>query len=303
MTPRDEWMAVDPTLSAAFVQATRSLVVVVDRDGRILLANPALQRFTGRTWGELAGRHFWDVYVVPEQVLLAQDAIERAIATGVAHPQEGDWLTADGQRRRVAMQNDVVLDDAGRPWAIACVGLDVTEQRRQEDQLHQRAQTDLLTGLSNRATLFDALRRRLDPTVGNGCGLLFCDLDDFKVVNDRHGHAVGDQVLLEVAARLQEVAGPDDLVARFGGDEFVVVCDNDEERLRSLAEQVTERIRRPMRGPDGDLVVGVSVGTAMARPGEAVDVLIARADQVMYGVKTHQRRRRPRPQWPGDPLG
>ena len=296
MTSQDEWTVVATSLAAAFVASTSALVCVVDGDGRIALANPALERFTGLSAEELLGRCFWDVYVVPEHALLAQDAHARSMATGVAFPQEGDWLAAGGQRRRVSMHIDVLLDALGRPWAVACLGIDVTEQRRGEEQLRRRAQMDLLTGLGNRSALFDALNRHLDPQGGEGCGVLFCDLDDFKVVNDRHGHAVGDHLLVQVARRLQELADPGDMVARFGGDEFVLLCGRaDEDRLRGLAELVGERVRRPVDGPAGDLLVGVSVGIATGAPGEAADVVIARADEAMYGVKTQHRRRHLRP--------
>jgi cyclic di-GMP phosphodiesterase Gmr len=298
VTPPDEPTA-PAGLARAFLDATRALICVVDGGGRIVLANPALQRFTGRTAEELVGQPFWDVYVVPEHVLLAQDAMARAMASGVAYPQEGDWLTADGRRRRVAMQNDVLLDEQGRPWAVACLGLDVTEQRQREELLHRRAQTDLLTGLPNRSSLFDVLARMLGPEVG-GCGVLFCDLDAFKAVNDQHGHAVGDRLLTEVARRLREVADPDDVVARFGGDEFVLVCPHvDDVRLRALAGAVVDRVSAPFPRPDGPLWVGGSVGTAVSAPGDDPDQLIIRADSAMYGAKAHRVRRHARPASPG----
>ncbi|WP_245160301.1 diguanylate cyclase [Blastococcus sp. CT_GayMR20] len=281
-------------LLRAFVHASDALLCIVDGHGRILLTNPALQRFTGCDADELEGRPFWDVYVAPEHVVLAQDAVARAMATGVAHPQEGDWLTRDGERRRVSMRNTVLRDDDGQPYAIGCVGVDVTHDRQREAQLHLRARTDLLTGLANRGALFDALHGHLSD--GPGCALLFCDLDRFKWINDEHGHAVGDALLVEVADRLTRMTGPNDLVSRFGGDEFVILCPRkDEEELRSLVEQVTETVVAPFDSPHGPLRVGMSVGVAVGRPGETADELIGRADRAMYGVKTHRHRRA---QWP-----
>jgi diguanylate cyclase (GGDEF)-like protein/PAS domain S-box-containing protein len=283
----------DDDLLRAFVDATDALVCIIDGTGRIMLANRALERFTGRTADDLHGQWFWDVFVAPEHVVLAQDAVERAMASGTAHPQEADWLNADGERRRVAMRNTVLLDDDGLPYAIACVGIDVTADRHREELLHQRAQTDLLTGIANRGALFDALHRRLEE--GPGCALLFCDLDQFKAVNDEHGHAVGDRILAEAAARLVGVAGPGELVARFGGDEFVILCPTpDEAALDELVVRVVTEMRRPFPGPEGPLTLGVSVGVAVGQAGESGDELIGRADRAMYGAKTHQRRRLPR---------
>ena len=278
------------------VAAIEAMICIVDGNGRILLTNPALQAFTGRGADDLVGRPFWDVFVAPEHRLLAQDAVERAMETGRAFPQEGDWLTGDGERRRVTIRTTVLADAAGRPYAVGCVGLDVTADRRREEQLHHRAQTDLLTGIANRAALFDALRRCLEAGEGPGCALLFCDLDQFKRVNDDHGHAVGDRLLAEVALRLVEVAGPDDVVARFGGDEFVILCPRpDESELGTLTQRVVTRVEAPFPGPEGPLYIGVSVGVAIGRPGETADDLIGRADRAMYGVKTHHRRRTSRP--------
>src|SRR5918995_5236940 len=241
MTVRPGVAQLPEELLRDFVQASDALLCIVDGDGRILLTNPALQRFTGRSAEEMAGLPFWDVYVVPEHVALSRDAVSRAMATGVAHPQEGDWLTGAGERRRVAMRNTVLRDDQGRPYAVGCVGLDVTDDRRREALLHMRAQTDLLTGIANRGALFDALRARLAD--GPECALLFCDLDQFKIVNDRHGHAVGDALLRDVAGRMAEQAGPGGLVARFGRDEVVLLCSGrSEQELAALARRVREAV-------------------------------------------------------------
>src|SRR4051794_4215187 len=106
------------------------MVVIVDAAGRIVLTNPALERFTGLPAEELAGRLFWDVYVVPGDVLPAQAAMATAIETGEPFPTEADWIAAGGARRRVAMHCSVLPDLFGRPSAVACVAIDVTSVHR-----------------------------------------------------------------------------------------------------------------------------------------------------------------------------
>ncbi|GAB3347079.1 GGDEF domain-containing protein [Modestobacter lapidis] len=283
-------------LALALVGATDSLICVADGDGRILLANPALERFTGRPAAELLDRHLWDVLAIPEERGLARVAIADAMAGGNLLPHEVDWLAAGGGRRRVALHNSVLADATGRPFAMAFVGADVTERREREALSHRRATTDPLTGVGNRRVVFAALRQHLDAATGDGCGLLFCDVDQFKIVNDRHGHAAGDQLLVELAGRLQQLSGPDDVVARLGGDEFVLLTPGaDPAALQALARRVGRGLRRPAQTPAGPLPIAVSVGRAIGRAGDDPDELVARADRDMYGAKTRRRRTRPRP--------
>ncbi|RZS91715.1 diguanylate cyclase (GGDEF)-like protein [Motilibacter rhizosphaerae] len=156
----------------------------------------------------------------------------------------------------------------------------VHEQARAHAQLAHLAAHDGLTGLANRRALTDALEERL----ATGALVLYLDLDGFKAVNDRYGHAAGDAVLVEVAERLRSLVRPDDVVARLGGDEFVVVCPGSADG-EELAERVRSALGEPVAYLSHALVVGASTGVAVTRPGDDVDGLLRRADAEMYAAK------------------
>ena len=120
--------------------------------------------------------------------------------------------------------------------------------------------------------------------------VLFCDLDRFKEVNDQHGHAVGDRVLVEIADRLCAIIRGDDMVARVGGDEFVILCDgaDDPDALAALAERVIEAVHQPIAVDDATVQVGISIGVAIANAATAAvsgDRILTVADQAMYRAK------------------
>jgi diguanylate cyclase (GGDEF)-like protein/PAS domain S-box-containing protein len=290
----DDAAPTDPRdLLWAAMEATDALVVVVGADGRGLFVSPSMTRATGWTHADLAREPHWDVFVAPEDVANAQDAHQRAIGLGLAFPQEGDWLDRSGGRRRVSILSSVLRDPTGSPYAVVFVARDVTEERRAEAALRRRADTDPLTGLDNRARLFEALAGVLADDDAGPCGLLFCDLDGFKQVNDAHGHHEGDVLLVEIAGRLRRVAGPGDVVARLGGDEFVVLSPGaDQAALAVLAERVEHELSRPVTVPSGVVQVGVSVGTAIGPAGSDPDALVRSADRGMYRVKSARRTRR-----------
>ncbi|SFT91715.1 cyclic di-GMP phosphodiesterase Gmr [Geodermatophilus amargosae] len=279
-------------LSRATVEATAALVLVCDGGGRVLLANPALQRFTGRTREELVGASFWEIVTIPEEVELARAAVAMVLSGRPAIPGEVDWLTGDGDRRRIELQTSVLTHDDGRPYAVAFIGIDVTAHREREARVRRQAVTDPLTGLANRSALFAVLAARLHVETGDGCGLLFCDLDGFKEVNDRYGHAAGDRLLVAVAGRLREIAAPDDVVARLGGDEFVLVArGTDHDALVARARRLEAVMAAPfdVAGAGDEVRIGASTGTATGGPGEDPDTVMTRADMAMYGVKSLRR--------------
>jgi diguanylate cyclase (GGDEF)-like protein/PAS domain S-box-containing protein len=178
---------------------------------------------------------------------------------------------------------------------------DISDRRQAEEELRRHRQIeadrlwamalrDELTGLGNR-TLFNGRLSRALVRAGRKdrpLALLFCDLDRFKAVNDLHGHQAGDELLVQVGARIQDVVRPGDTVARLGGDEFVVLCEDLDAELEatSVAERVRAALAEPFELSVGTVQVGCSVGVAMAAGQDvgALDLLAA-ADQRMYEAK------------------
>ena len=163
---------------------------------------------------------------------------------------------------------------------------DITDRLAFEAKLAHQANHDPLTGLPNRTLLAQYVAERFRPGAGR-LACLFLDLDNFKVVNDSLGHNAGDELLVEVADRLRATVRPGDLVARFGGDEFVVVCENvDEEAVVALAGRVSEALARPMRLGGVDIRPYASVGvTVQTAEHAAAEELVRDCDIAMYQAK------------------
>lgn len=165
------------------------------------------------------------------------------------------------------------------------VGLVVSRERAHRE-LHRRAWYDDLTGLSNRARFYSRLEAMLTDHDQPRLALLYLDLDGFKTVNDRHGHAAGDELLRTTAARLDGALRGPDLAARLAGDEFAVLLPGaDERRARMVADRLVEAVATPIEIGGQPVQVGISVGTAVADGPEDVDALVARADHDMYRAK------------------
>ncbi|WIM94164.1 GGDEF domain-containing protein [Actinoplanes oblitus] len=175
------------------------------------------------------------------------------------------------------------------------------QRRAAEQALHHLATRDALTGLPNRAACLDALAVALpaatagapatavlpaagSPAPGDHLTVLFCDLDGFKPVNDRLGHSAGDELLVAVADRLRGCVREGDLVSRFGGDEFVLVC-HGPGAVTAVSDRIAAMATEPFAAGGEQVRIGISVGAAEARPADTVDHLVRRADLAMYEAK------------------
>ena len=187
--------------------------------------SPEIYRLLGYGPGAVApSRVALNRAVQPHDAALVQQALADALANRASYTFEIRTAALDGVERFLACQNELVLDDAGRPLKVVGTALDVTERKRAEAALEHQALHDSLTGLPNRMLLMDRLNQSL--AVGrrdsSPVTLLLMDLDRFKEVNDTLGHHAGDQLLRQVGARLRGALREVDTFSRLGGDEFAV---------------------------------------------------------------------------------
>ncbi|MGC8507740.1 MAG: EAL domain-containing protein [Thiomonas sp.] len=237
---------------------------------------------------------------LPAQALYASDAEYTALGTEMyAAMARGERITRELQMRRAdgsvfwcELSGQAV---AGQPGVDSVwVGQDVSERRAAQERMLWQAQHDALTRLPNRYALDEWLPQRLAAAQSSGemLAVALLDLDDFKTINDQWGHAAGDAVLQQVAAHLGAALGPHDLLARIGGDEFVLVLqdlhgvDQAEQRLQALDAHLPVPVRLP-DGRPGHL--GLSMGLALyPADGSDADLLLRRADAALHSIKMHK---------------
>ena len=277
----------------AIMGATPDLVTMVGRDGRLLYANPAATEYFAVGEGRPGSRSRAEF---PAWALdrYRTDALPALKDTGTWQGEMA--ITKEGREIPLSVVLIAHLDDDGHIERISSISRDISETKLFEDRLRHQATHDDLTGLPNRILLMDRLEMALARTarLETGVGVLFCDIDRFKVVNDSLGHSVGDELLKEVAERLTRSVRPGDTVARFGGDEFVLLC-SDLTSPRDavvLSERIQTAVRDPIAVSDAELVVTLSIGIAYDEHGVSQpNALVRDADAAMYRAKARGRDR------------
>jgi diguanylate cyclase (GGDEF)-like protein/PAS domain S-box-containing protein len=246
------------------------------------------QVFPGTFEGYMAVVH-------PDDRTLVEGSVDRSLRTLEPFEFSHRAVTPDGATRWLQCRGRVRSAD-GRPVQMTGACQDVTAQREAAEALSQLALHDPLTALPNRSLFMDRLGqalRRLDRQ-DRVLAVLFVDLDRFKAINDRFGHATGDEMLMAVGARLREVLRPHDTVGRLGGDEFVVLCEdleNDRAAIR-VAERVLAALDRPVVCGEQEVVSSASIGIALTRRSDVTpDALLRDADMAMYRAKETGRHR------------
>lgn len=272
-------------------------VYFVDRDRKITYWNKGAQKISGYSADEVTGKACKDsilVHIDDHGRSLCEEGcpLTETIETGRVCDALVYLLHKDGHRIPVSVRAAPIRDAEGK--IIGAVesfrdqsSMDAVNQRLQE--LEKMALLDSLTGLSNRRHIEATMQIRLEELARYGWsfGVLFIDIDDFKAINDTHGHEVGDSVLKLMAMTLLNSLRPFDVLGRWGGEEFVAVVVNvNVNQLLQIAERALTLVRHSsLFAHSGAIKVTVSIGATMAKSGESVPELLERADVLMYQSK------------------
>jgi len=274
----------------ALVENSADLLVLVGPDGMVRYASPAVERVLSHPRGTLDGIEIVEL-VHPEDLQQAYDMASAIMAPETAPiPSSAELRIAhgDGSYRHLEVTANNLLDNPA-VGGIVLNATDITGRVAATAQLEEQAYHDDLTGLPNRALLIERLRDALQRANDRRMlvGVLFLDLDRFNVVNESLGHLAGDELLNEVARRMQEVVRPGDVVARLGGDEFAVIV---QDMLRPgdavvLARRIRKSLTQPITVMGQTAVITASIGIAIAEGGEQPPDLLRDADTAMHRAK------------------
>ncbi|RIX45636.1 MAG: bifunctional diguanylate cyclase/phosphodiesterase [Rhodocyclales bacterium GT-UBC] len=261
------------------------------RDGHYLAANQALADLYGFPTPQALVEGISDIahrlYVDPAR---RDDFAEEIRRKGLVRDFESEVYRCDGERIWISENAHAVLTPEGELLYYEGTVEDITQRRQHQAQLEYQATHDPLTGLPNRNLLQDRLEQamRSSRRSGRPVAVAFVDLDNFKIINDSLGHAVGDRLLQEIAHRLSGSLREVDTVARYGGDEFVLVLadQSDVGDLGQTLERIQRRIAEPVLLDGHDLRVGGSIGvTVYPTEGQTFETLLSQADAAMYQAK------------------
>lgn len=273
-------------------------VLVFDPHGRVVYANNAAGRILGMSRDQLLARHVrdrrwrfvhedgspWPVAGHPAAETLQTGRTHRAVVMGVPGSRDGiTWIS---------LSSRTAPDAQGRPSGVIATFIDVSERRTILEQLRHQAHHDQLTDLANRRLFHKELDRAIARAQRQGCAvaLVYMDLNGFKRINDTLGHRAGDEVLRTLATRLRGAVREDELISRYGGDEFVALLSmlrNPRREVEAFLDRMSETLAEPIRLEAGAVHIGASLGASVyPHDGSTAEQLLHHADAAMLGMKS-----------------
>jgi diguanylate cyclase (GGDEF)-like protein/PAS domain S-box-containing protein len=272
-------------------------VLVFDTHGRVLSANNAAARILGMSHDQLLARHArdrrwkilhqdgspWSIATYPTAETLQTGRTHRNVVMGIQR--------TDGSVIWISLSSRTALDDQGRPCGAICTFGDITERRIITEQLEHQAHHDQLTNLANRRLFHKELDRAISRAERQACAvaLVYMDLNGFKRINDTLGHRTGDFVLRTIAERLTAATRDDELISRYGGDEFVALLSmlrHPSSDVQAFTERMRVTLTEPIAIEAGSVRVGASLGASVyPHDGRSAEDLLHHADAAMFAMK------------------
>jgi diguanylate cyclase (GGDEF)-like protein/PAS domain S-box-containing protein len=277
-------------LAAQVFETSLHAVMIFSTEGKVLRVNQAFTTITGYTAQEMIGMDaetFEKIFAYSGFVESVRESLRRADKW----QGEATMRNKDGGEIAIMQSVSVIRDAQGRARSTVAIFHDITGQKTSEERLYQLAHFDILTQLPNRKTLSDRIARAIAAATQRHSTLavLFIDIDHFKTINDSLGHETGDRMLREVARRITACIGPQDTVARTGGDEFVVVLEQQDDAIgyfESFAQKLLGTVAEPIDMDGKELYVSMSMGISVfAQDGADSETLLRNADTAMYRAK------------------
>jgi diguanylate cyclase (GGDEF)-like protein/PAS domain S-box-containing protein len=273
---------------ASFEEAPMG-IALCSVEGTLLRVNRSYAAIFGSAPEEMRGRRLLDL-IHPDDRAATRANMDSLLAGDIdSCTAEKRYLPVDRPEVWVSVSASCARDRSGRPLYVIVQIEDITERRALREQLAHAVVHDQLTGLPNRVMFMDRLESSLlrFATGGRAVALMFLDLDRFKLINDGLGHDAGDRLLQRVGERLLGSLRTGDLLARFGGDEFTVLCEvDDADEALAIARRLKAGMERPVVGSDGEQFVSLSIGIALSTPEvTAASTLLRQADVAMYRAK------------------
>lgn len=282
------------------------LIAVLDLQGKRLYNSPSYTKIFNHIAAMKGTDSFAEVH--PDDREQVKRVFRETVESGIGLQIEYRFLLADGSIRHMESRGGLIQNNLGQPSQVVVISRDITERKQAEEKIHKLAFCDTLTHLPNRRMLDGRMHHAIAASKRSGryCALMFLDLDNFKPLNDLYGHELGDMLLIEVAHRISSCVREVDTVARFGGDEFVIMLSElDVDKATSVAQTsiVAEKIRSVIANPfvltlkasNSDVIkfehhCTASIGVVMFINHEySPDELIKRADLEMYHAKQRGR--------------
>ncbi|ADZ91265.1 ammonium transporter [Marinomonas mediterranea] len=287
------WFKESEMRKTAILNSSMDAIVTIDGQGTIVEFNPAAERTFGMLKKQVKAKNFISLFVGKDKRVEMSQSLSLGFSNsqGLVLNRRNNFTLLRGETQPFPVEITITkaVNDHGQFQEFTLHIRDITRHIKLQQRLKFLAYSDPLTSLHNRTFMAEQLERSIKVAnqAGDTVALLFLDLDKFKLINDTLGHKAGDELLCEVASRLNSISHIDDVIARWGGDEFLIMVTDkvSKPRIEDLANRILTAMKTPFLLEGKPVEVATSVGIALSEKDETAEKLIQRADSAMYAAK------------------